>query len=498
MGVLTRLSTATVLATRPADDDYWYEPIGLSSLTGIRVTPETAFKCSAVYAGVKVISETFGALPAIIYERLPDGGKDRAPSHPLHDILRYEPNGSQTAFEFWRLMIAVAILYGASYAEIKSGARGAVDSLVPLPPSVTHMVTRNGEQMVETRDETGFRRFLFPDEVFTLPGLSLDGVSELGIPDVAKDAIGLAIATEQWGARFFSQSSTPGGILSHPGKLGEEAAKRLGQSWQAARSGLNSAHKVAVLEEGMTYVKTTTDAEQAQMIETRKHQLEEVARYLHLPPHKIGIMEHATFSNIEEQALEFVTDTIQPLVTMVEQRIRKQLLIAKNRFTVEFLLDNLLRGRMKERAETYAIYHTNGIMSTNEIRMRENLNPVEGGDTPIRAGNIGNAPAPVAAKTDRGEQIALKFAERLVRREVAAISAAAKKSASDHTAFSEWLTDFYGKQADILMADMHMSGEDAQGWCAGQKAEVQNFGVSVIESWADEKPDKLAQIALRG
>jgi len=334
--------------------------------------------------------------------------------------------------------------------------------------------------------------------VFILPGLSLDGVTALGIPEVAREAIGLAIAAEQWGSRFFSQSSQPGGLLKHPGVLGEEIAARLQQSWQAARSGLKNAHKLVVLEQGMDDVKTTTDAENAQLVEVRKMQLAEITRHFRMPPHKVGIMDDATFSNIEEQSLEFVTDTIQPWVTVIEQRVRKQLILNKERFFAEFLLDDLMRGRARDRAEVFTMYVEHGIMSENEVRARENLNPIPGMDEPRRAENIGRESLPQDREQSSGnaERIAEKFAERLLRREVRAISDAARKAASDTDAFNTWLEEFYEAHASILQTDLNMSESNALEWCEAQKADILNFGVSVLETWADDRPGKLARMAL--
>ncbi len=499
MGVLTKLSSKVYAGTPSATDDYWYQPFAQLALSGIRISPEIAFRSAGVYASVKVIAETIGALPLITYERQPDGGKKRAPEHELFELLRYEPNAMQTAYEFWRLTIVVALLWGTSFSEIVVGRRGFADQLMPLPPNRTRKIVQEGRIVIETANPQGEKRILLQDEVFIISGLSLDGVTALGIPEVARDSIGLAIALEQWGARFFSQSSQPGGTLEHPSSLTDEATKRLAQSWQTAHAGLANAHKVVVLEEGMEYKPTVMSARNAQMIESRKYQLEEIARYFRLPPHKIGILDRATFSNIEEQGLEFVTDTIQPWVVAIEQRIRKQLLLAPQRFLSEFLLDSLLRGRATERAEVLAMYVDHGIISQNEARAVENLNPIPGLDTPRRSANIGSEPPPAAAVSAVSEQatrIADQAATRLIFKETTVVAKFAARTGTDRDALQIELRRFYDLHAKAIAQAMQIPLPEADAWCERQLNDVLNFGPSVAEKWMTDKPRQLVGIAL--
>lgn len=511
MALVSRLMAPDIQANaRPGPtEDFWYEPVSIFSTAGVRVGPETAMRCSAVYAACKVISESAGMIPLIMYQRLDNGGKERARQHPLYDVLRWEPNELQTANEFWKLMIVMALLWGRAYAEIIPGQRGFADSLMPLPPNRTRQIIERNRVTYEVTEDNGSRRILLADDVFVVPGLQLDVVTGLGIPEAARDVIGLALALEQYGARFFSQSSMPGGILTHPGNLSEEAAKRLAASWQAARSGLNNAHKVAVLEEGTSYTPTVMSGEDAQMDETRSRQVVEVSRYFRVPLHKINDLTRATFSNIEEQSLEFVTDTLMPWTTTIEQRIRKQLIIAKDRYFAEFLLDDLLRGKASERSQVYRNYVEIGVMSRNEVRIKENMNPLPGLDEPTVAANIGSVPNPGReqddddepprrrAEVDRGTKIAARMAKRLVDREVVAITKAARRAASDTESFHGWLEEFYAEHVSLVMDNMQVDEDDAREWCEAQKADVLNFGISVLETWPDDRPSRLAQIALR-
>ncbi len=496
MGLITKLAVTAEASRPPADDDFWYSNIpGSMTHTGVRVNPDVAFKTAGMYSGVKVLSETVAGLPCVLYQRREDKGKDRATDHPLFDVVRYESNEDQTAFEFWRLMMVSAVLYGTGWVQITPGPRGFADQLVPLSPARTDQRRLlNGRKVIRTIDEDGKEHILLPDEVFTIPGLSIDGVRGLGIPEVAQEAIGLAIATEQYGSRFFSQSSQPGGVLEHPGVVGEEGIKNLEKSWQRRNSGLNNAHGVVVLEEGMKYASTVMNSDDAQMIETRKLQLEEMARYLRLPPHKLGIMEHATFSNIEEQSLEFVTDSIQPWLTLIEQRIRKQLLINKNRFFAEFLLDTLLRGRATERSEVYSRYVTTGIMAPNEVRVRENMSPIDGLDEPFRPLNQGDIdnpapgtpgvnPGPTPKAPPAAQAIAFSAARGVITKEVTVLRKISARASAEELPLE--VRSFYAEHAEMVGDRMGLPPGEAHRWCTGQTLEFLNFGESVLDKWLE-------------
>ncbi len=529
MSILTKIRASTnedPVMPGPADD-WWYDNfIGSLSSSGIRLSPETAFRSAAVYGGVKVLAESLSSLPLHLYSRRPNAqGKDREPDHPLYDILRWEPNTQQTALEFWRLMIAVSILWGSAHAYIQPGRRGFADQLVPLPPNLTTPRIINGERVIETElpDMPQQKVYLLPDEVFTISSLSLDVVTGLGIPEVARDAIGLAVAMEQYGAAFFRQGTQVGGVLSVEGELSEAAQKRMAKSWQQAHSGLASAHSVAVLEEGAKYSPTAVTGRDAQLVEQLKFQIEQVARFLRIPPHKIGIMEHATFGNIEEQGLEFITDSLGPIAVNIEQRIRKQLIIAKDRFFAEFLFDSLMRGRAIDRAGIYQIYLQNRVMTPNEVRLKENMNPIDREDmneplTPVNLGffegggqegeeddDDAQAALGVSASTNQPtpqlispvvQGVVEQSAKRLVVREVVALRNAAKRTASDLSAFRQEATDFYHQHAGLLVENLLMSEDAAEAWCVGQLQSILNFGPSIMESWETEKPAALAAAVL--
>ena len=294
------------------------------------------------------MSESLAALPLITYRRGPDGSKSRATDHPLFGLLHDQPNSYQTSMEFREMLQAHAMLRGNGYALIVPGSRGFADQLLPIHPDRIVKIERRDDRRLwyEVRHDDGRSTFLEQDEVFHLKGLSTDGVAGVSILTLARDSIGLAIALEQYGSRVFSQGFNARGLLKHPGKLGQEAHNRLRDSFNRVVSGVSGAFKVPVLEEGMDYVGLGMTSDDAQFLQTRAFEAIDVARWFRVPPHKIGILDHATFSNIEEQNIDWATDTLQPWAVRWEQAIGASLLLERDRrsYFVEHLMDGLVRG----------------------------------------------------------------------------------------------------------------------------------------------------------
>lgn len=303
MGIMNRLYSFDPLIKqadesigRPGPiDDYWYGDAGGASQTGVSVTPDTAMRASAVQACVRVLAETVAQLPLKVYETQPDGGKAEARNHPIFSLLHDQPNAWQTSFEFRETLQGHLALRGNAYAELIPGARGFVDQLIPLNPDKVNVEQLPNKRLIYTVYEDRRARKLTQDEVLHIRGLSSDGIMGLSPIKMSKDAIGLALATEAYGARFFSNDARPGGVLQHPGHLGDEAIRNLQNSWMRAHSGVSNSSKPAVLEEGMKWEQIGMTSEDAQFIETRKYQVNEIARIFRIPPHLIGDLEKATF-----------------------------------------------------------------------------------------------------------------------------------------------------------------------------------------------------------
>lgn len=370
-----------------------------NTTSGKMVNERTAMQTTAVYACVRILSETIASLPLHTFKTT-EKGKEKATEHHIYKLLAEEPNSEMTSFVFRETLMGHLLLWGNAYAQIIRDGRGRVIALYPLLPNkVTVDRTENGEiYYIYTRSEgdgptsSGYSQiYLRSDEVLHIPGLGFDGLVGYSPIAMAKNAVGMAIATEEYGAKFFANGANPGGVLEHPGIVKDPA--RIRESWNSVYQGSTNAHRVAVLEEGMKFQSIGIPPDQAQFLQTRKFQLNEIARLFRIPPHMIGDLEKSSFSNIEQQSLEFVKYTLDPWVIRWEQALKKALLTdeEKKDYFVKFNVDGLLRGDYQSRMNGYAVARQNGWMSSNDIRELEDLNKIPadlGGDLYLINGNM--------------------------------------------------------------------------------------------------------------
>ena len=383
--------------------DYWYTDAGGGSQAGVTVNADTAMKASAVYACVRVLAETVAQLPLKVIEIMPDGRRREARDHPIYELLHDQPNSWQTSFEFREMMMGHLALRGNAYAEIIPGPRGFADQLIPIHPDMVRVEQTRGKVLVyEVKDRTGRARKRSQEEIIHLKLLSSDGITGLSPIQLGRDSIGLSLATESYGARFFKNDARPGGVITHPGVLKPEARMNLKSSWQQAHSGTANSHKTAVLEEGMKWEQIGMTSEDAQFLETRAFQITDIARIFRVPPHLISDLSKATFSNIEQQSLEFVIHTMMPHLVRWEQTLNKDLIINRRRFAVKFNVDGLLRGDAAARAAFYKSGITDGWLTRNEVREKENMNPLPGLDEPLTQLNMGSVSAPQPEENAKG------------------------------------------------------------------------------------------------
>jgi HK97 family phage portal protein len=389
-------------------DDYWYGPRGFESAAGVFVSPDRAMRATAVYACVRVISETVASLPLIIYRRLPDGGKERAVNHPLYKVLHDSPNQWQTAYE-WREMTQAHIeLRGNSYSRIVPSPQRAIDQLVPIHPDRVQVLRfPNGRlQYKVTSLIDGSIEYLAPEEVYHERGLSADGLTGVSPITLAMDTIGTELAQQDYVARFFANDSKPPGVLESPKPLNEAGYERVRKGWQQAQTQENR-HKIAILEDGMKYTPIQISPKDTMIIESRQFSRSQIASVFRVPLHKIGDLTRATFSNIEQQSIEFLTDSIRPRLVRIERRIQQDLLDPLdlgdgNEYFCEFLIDALLRGDQKSRYESYSVGRNWGWLSVNDIRKMENMNPIDNGDEYLRPLNMVPAGTPGPDQNDAG------------------------------------------------------------------------------------------------
>ena len=363
---------------------------GGTSQAGVAVNAQTAMQSAAVYSCVQVLAQSIGMLPLCVYAIDDAGIRRRARHHRLWALLQEQPNSFQTAVEFFEMMSAHLCLRGNAYALINRNAKGQILELIPLhPDQVSVQMQADYRLRYGCTLEGGQRMALATGDVFHVRGLTLNGW--LGISPIAyaREAIGLAMATERFGAMLFRNGAKMGGVLEHPGKISKEAADRLRSSFDEAHSGEN-AHRTAILEEGLKWSKVSMTADDSQFLETRKYQRSEIAAIFRVPPHMIGDLERATFSNIEQQSLEFVNFTLMPWLHRIEKAIRRDLLTPaeRTRMMARFNVANLLRGDAAARAAYYQSGIQQGWMTRNEARHAESdlgvmLNPLEGLDEPL-------------------------------------------------------------------------------------------------------------------
>lgn len=379
MGVrsaLNRLFRRGESGTPGPSDDFWYGPTGQRTLSKQVVTEQTALRIAAVYACVRVLSETLAQVPLITYRRLTPRGRERANTHPLYDVLHSKPNSWQTSFVWRQQAMVHLLLHGNAYSRIVAGPRGFADQLVPLNPLRMQLEQLDtGRILYRYTPEKGQRETYTQDEIFHLRGMTLDGMTGLSPIAYHRETLGMAMAQQEYAARFYANDARPGGTLEHPGSFkNPETADKIKDEWQKIYAG-QGRHSVALLQEGMKFTPLQMSHEDMQFIETRKFSVTDIARLFRVPPHMIADLDRATFSNIEEMALEFVTYSITPWFVLWEQQISADLILAPQYYYAEFLTDGLLRGNMAARYTAYAVGRNNGWLSANEIREKENLNP---------------------------------------------------------------------------------------------------------------------------
>ena len=401
---------------RTAGSAYTFYIGGTTS--GKTVTERSAMQMTAVYSCVRILAEAVAGLPLHMYRYTSDGSKEKALDHPLYRLLHDEPNPEMSSFVFRETLMTHLLLWGNAYAQVIRNGKGEVIALYPLMPN----------RMTVDRDDKGRLYYqyqmqdsdaptmktgtvtLSPSDVLHIPGLGFDGLVGYSPIAMAKNAIGMAIACEEYGAKFFANGAAPSGVLEHPGTIKDPT--RVREAWQSQFGGSANSGKVAVLEEGMKYTPISISPEQAQFLETRKFQINEIARIFRVPPHMVGDLEKSSFSNIEQQSLEFVKYTLDPWVVRWEQSIQRSLLSRdeKAAYFVKFNLEGLLRGDYQSRMNGYAIGRQNGWMSANDIRELENLDRIpaeEGGDLYLINGNmlpLQNAGAFADTPTDDGKE----------------------------------------------------------------------------------------------
>lgn len=448
-------------------DPFWYNDVGssIASASGRVVTGKTALRLSAVFACARVLAEDMAKVPIILYRRRGDDGRERATDHPLYRILAQLPNRWQTSYTWRELLQGHMGVRGNGYARIEV-ERGEVSGIVPLRPDRMKV-----EQLENTRlrytyspPGGGEQETYSQDEIFHPHGFSTDGIVGLSPIGLAREAIGLGLSYEEYSARFFDNNAEPGVALTTDQKLGPDKRKELSGEWNKNHQGASRAHKTAVLDMGLDIKTIGLSARDAQFIESRKFQTEEIARFYRVPPHKIGVTEQLNYSNMETMERTYVQDSLMAWARRWEEAIFRDLLTPEEQdeYFVEFLFDALLRGDTKDRYEAHNLAIFGGWKSRNEIRKTENLPPgppeldefleprnITGNEN--RSRETGGGPQePEGMDAAVVEILAEDAADRIAGAEIGVLERRAPKAAEDRGRFDAWVTDVYDAHADYV------------------------------------------------
>lgn len=469
------------------------------SISGVHISDESALTYSAVWSAVKIISETVAMLPWRAY-RESEGRRTLLAGSQLDEVLHRAPNPHMTPFVWREYLVASALLHGNGYAEIVRNGIGEPISLWPIHPgAVTLKRDGAGRLVYEVRSDNGSTSTLKPSSVYHLKGPTTDGLVGRSVVAMARESWGLGIAAEQFGAGFFGNGGTPSYVIEQNGEmeLSPEAADNMLESFERRHRGPAKAGKPSLLESGFTLKPIGIPQKDAQFIESRKFQVTEVARWFRLPPHKLGDLERATFSNIEEQNIEFVTDSVQPWVARSEQEADAKL-APDPELVTRMDLSDMLRGDSKARAEYFTKMRDLGAYDIDEIRVAEGKNPIG----PERGGDLRLVPlnmvevrrARQGGGTDgqsavRG--VLVDALERMTTKEQRAADRASEKGDS----LEAWGEAFFERHVDQL-AEALMPGAHAAADAVGLDAPARV--AAMVRETADEHVARSIRDIARG
>lgn len=516
MGIFTSILAQQI--DRSPSSDYWYTPLGTVSKAGVTINEDQALKISAVLQGTRFICQTVAMLPRFVFRHLEDGvSREKVPKHPINKLLRFQPNPWQTSFQFVESMTARAMLRGIGLAhKIIDNNTGDISALIPLEPKKLVDIEQqgNGKLRYIFRQNDGSRRTLSQDEIFAVPGFGVNGVKGLSLVEQMRETAGLAVAAEAYGSHYFSNSAMPRVVLTTPNITTPDTRQRMKEDWNQAY-GNERQHGTALLEDGTKIDILSQDNEKSQFIETRKFLIAEFSRHLDVTPHRLSDLEKSSYNNVEQMSLETVVYSLHPWVRRWEQSAYRDLLTEEDKESqhfIEWILEGLLRGDTEARAEFYSKGVNTGWLTRNEVREKENLNPIEGLDKPLQPMNqvpIGEdgepetpepptppAPQPAPAEPTNGQPeeralaLAVAGAERIIRAEQKAMEKwAERKDGKNNNAWRQQVESFYRKHIDFVAKALALDDDRARAWCSSRCQSVLMLGPG-HKSWAEK--DRLA------
>lgn len=448
----------------------WFRNLfGSSSTAGEMVNSVTAKTLAPYLDAIRIISEDVGVLPFVTYERV-EGGRREAIDHHAYDMLRYEPNPDMDAMSFWSAIMANALQFGNGYAEIVRNGKGEAVRMFPIHTSnVTPRRDEDGKLVYDVRIPTLLHgsgvlgnsnrnvrivRFQQKD-IFNLTGIGENGIVGYPIISLASESLGAALAQQRFGGAFYGNGTHMSGVLTHPESLSKEAMTRIREAWSEIYQGAANSNKTAILEEGMSWKSIAVSPKDAQFIQGRQFTVTEIAQWFRIPPHMLGDLSRATFSNIQDQARAYIMQTLISWLTRINMETRRKIFapFERRRFFAEHDMKVMLLGDMAARSAYFKDLNGMGVMSINDIRDAENMNRVDGGDRrfvqlnttellPEGETMMLKPPANTANQMIGFAPVIKQAADRVVKREIKALKQAVKAS-EDQDAFSEWSVKFY-------------------------------------------------------
>lgn len=503
-------------------DDYWFDRVMRPTASGVDVTYDDALGISALWNGIHLIANALATVPLRLYRRKRGGGNEEAREDPRFRIVNRRPNPWQTAFGWRQMSQGHLLLRGNTYAQKVVRSSGQLDSLVPLHPTRMAVEVEGGEIFYRYTRDDGTSRAFRAEEVLHIRGLSTNGLVGYCPVTVLRESLGAVVATDRYAARFFKNNARPAGVVKSPTIISEPLFKKAKAEWQATLGG-EGQHSTAFLDGGMEFQAIGFSAEDSQLVNSRTFNVQEAARMLNIPPHKLKEMSRSTFSNIEHQGIEWVVDTIQPWAENWEQQLDADLLSEREQATLFFKFDlkALLRGDSAQRAAYMQARFNMGSISANEIRQLEDEEPIVGGDRyfvqqslmpvdkideVLAAKSAAPAlPSPAEPKLlPAGDVAAMRsftpvlrdFAARLLHREITAAKRAAKKH--DWVAFRIWVDEYYGEAVGTTaqqMIPLATSMAQVAGCLGPQVAEViRSYAVAAAQAMTTDSTTGLRDL----
>jgi len=459
------------------------------SAAGVPVSNSTAMRLSAVWAAYRVLVEGVAALPLITYRRTARG-KERATAMPLYDVLRWQPNKWQTSMEYIEGVTGNCVLRGNHYALIVPGPRGFADQLEPMQPDQMGDVsrTKSGRIAYKYWDPSLGEHTYFDDEIFHVRGMGEGGLLGLSVIAHARDNFGAQLAREHYQAQLFAKKPMLAGILEvkEGVTIDEEQEQAMVSSFRRSTSGPGNFHSIAMLQGGVSWKPAGMKNDELQFIEMVDAGVNDIARWFNVPVHLLRSQKDPNHSNIEMFDQELVTHTLRPWCVRIEQAIHRDLILDTRQFFVEFLLDALARAAMAARYQSYQSGIQSGWLLRNEAREKENLNPIDGLDEPLQPLNMGTP-----GQMTQARKVVQLSAERVVRKEIEALRAAAPKYAGKPAEWHAFVGQFYAKHERLVSQALGLKDDDARVYVLGQRTAVLTEGLGVLEAFGDEAPGAL-------